>query len=351
MKVLFTSRASLFAQPGGDTQQIVQTADALRKLDVMVDILLRGEDIDLAQYDVVHFFNLGRPADIAELLPDITQPLVVSSILVDYAEVDQKRLPTLHKMFGQNGVEYFKSLARSANGTDAMPGWHYIFNGQKQSMIKLMQQADVVITSSASEKVRVNKYLKNEAKIKVLPLGINDYFLEPFEAEEKSGVICVGRIEFLKNQLNVVEAAADAPWHLGIIGKAALNQPEYLETCRNAAGPNVHFYGWMNQENLRQKMREAKVLVLASYFETYGLVALEALSQGCQIVLADRPDMNAIFAKHATFCNPNDVQDIRQKIEEALLKKPFVFGNSHKKENTWHAAASGLLAIYKDILA
>jgi len=38
MKVLFQSRTTLFSVPGGDTVQLVKTAEYLRKLGVEVDI-------------------------------------------------------------------------------------------------------------------------------------------------------------------------------------------------------------------------------------------------------------------------------------------------------------------------
>ena len=91
MKVLFTTRASLFAQPGGDTRQIEQTAEALMALGVHVDIVLRGEPRTYTGYDLVHFFNIGRPADFVDELPNITVPLVVCSIWVDYSEWEARQ--------------------------------------------------------------------------------------------------------------------------------------------------------------------------------------------------------------------------------------------------------------------
>ena len=64
MKVLFISRATLFKDKGGDTVQLVNTADQLKELGVEVDIKLGDRRIDYEQYDLIHFFNIIRPADI-----------------------------------------------------------------------------------------------------------------------------------------------------------------------------------------------------------------------------------------------------------------------------------------------
>ena len=353
MKVLFTTRASLFSQPGGDTQQIVQTANSLKLLGHQVDIVLRGEKIQLEKYDIVHFFNLGRPADLVEILPRITQPLVVSSIWVDYSEYDHQRSGTVGKIkniFGYDAVEYAKSLARGINGSDKLPGWHYIKQGHHESMRLIAERADAVICSSISEKNRINKNLTPKALTHVIPLGLPDNYFEPFEEKPRAGVICVGRIEGLKNQLNLIHAAHSADWNLRIIGKPSLNQREYYQSCINAATSNVEFVGWLDGDHLLDAYRSARVLVIPSYFETFGLVGLEALSQGCNLVIADRPDMNEIFKERALKFNPNSPQDIREKIEKALQETPKPLTKTEIKTHSWKNIATQIIDVYETVL-
>lgn len=350
MNILFTARASLFAQPGGDTQQIVQTADALRERGILVDIKLRGEYIDLAKYDLVHFFNAGRPADIMHLLPKIKVPLVVSSIWVDYSEWDAQQKGAkgmLYWMLGNDRFEYMKSIARGLNATDQFPGIGYIRSGQKASMKKLLMRANVVIASSASEANRLDKSFGIGNKTEVIPLGLNPLVNNAPEPVERSGVICVGRIEGLKNQLNLIRAAKGASWQLKIIGKSALNQPDYYAQCVEEAGVNVTFEGWLTPEHLSEAYRQAKVLVLPSYFETFGLVALEAMANGCNLVLANRPDMNDIFKGIARFCNPDKPEDIRLKIEESLIETPRKPSAEDLSNYSWQNHASTLLRTYQ----
>jgi glycosyltransferase involved in cell wall biosynthesis len=350
MKVLFTARASLFAQPGGDTRQVVQTAEALRENGIQVDIKLRGESIELSDYDVVHFFNAGRPADIAEILPNITQPLVVSSIWVDYSEWDNMQggiKGYLSKAMGQQGVEYLKTIARGLNSTDHFPGWHYLLNGQQKSMQQLLNRANSVVASSNSEKNRLQKSFSVGDKTAVIPLGLPLQLKAKEQALEREGVISVGRIEGLKNQLNLVKAANGANWKLKIIGKRALNQPKYYRACQLAAGDNVEFTGWLNAEHLLDAYQSAKVLVLPSYFETFGLVALEALANGCNLVLSNRPDMNDVFTGKALFCNPNDPKDIREKIEQALALPKAIFTQKEAQQYSWQNVAKQLVEIYQ----
>jgi hypothetical protein len=63
IKVLMISRATLFSSPGGDTVQVEETANYLRKIDVVADIKLSNEEINFNGYDLVHFFNIIIPND------------------------------------------------------------------------------------------------------------------------------------------------------------------------------------------------------------------------------------------------------------------------------------------------
>ena len=88
MKVLFISRATLFKDPGGDTIQIINTAENLKKLEVDVDIKVANDKIDYCHYDLIHFFNIIRPSDILAHISKNNNPFVVSTIFVDYSEYE-----------------------------------------------------------------------------------------------------------------------------------------------------------------------------------------------------------------------------------------------------------------------
>jgi len=350
MKILFTTRASLFSQPGGDTQQVMQTAEALRNLGVTVDIKLRGEQIDFNAYDLVHFFNIGRPADLIDSLKKISVPLVISSIWVDYSEYDRNSRPFLFKLLGRFGMEYAKSIGRSYNGSDKFPGLRYLFLGQKKSMKMLLKKADLVLTTSESESKRIEQTFGAYHKTKVLKLGLPEAFHQQENNTKRQGVICVGRIEHSKNQLNLIIAAKNADWQLHVIGKYALNQKSYNRQCHMAAGNNVTFAGWYDTPNLIEAYNQARVLVLPSYYETYGLVVIEALSQGCNLALADRPEMNQIFAGKAEFFDPNNPADIKEKIELALKKTPYILPKEELNALKWSTIAGQLKELYKALV-
>jgi hypothetical protein len=90
MKVALIARSSLLSAKGGDTVQVQQTARCLRELGVQADIRLAREKINYGEYDLLHFFNLVRPADILPHIQSSITPFVVTPILVDYSEYDNR---------------------------------------------------------------------------------------------------------------------------------------------------------------------------------------------------------------------------------------------------------------------
>ena len=90
MKVAFIARSSLYTAKGGDTVQMLHTAKYLQQLNVQVDIRLANEKINYKEYDLLHFFNLIRPADILPHIGKANTPFVVTPLLIDYSEYDKQ---------------------------------------------------------------------------------------------------------------------------------------------------------------------------------------------------------------------------------------------------------------------
>ena len=116
MKVLLISRPTLFSTPGGDTVQVRETANELIKLGVEADICLADEEIDYTSYDLLHFFNIIRPNTISGHVKKSKLPFVISTIFVDYSEIEKCERGLLFRFlantFGADGTDYFKTLGR-----------------------------------------------------------------------------------------------------------------------------------------------------------------------------------------------------------------------------------------------
>lgn len=336
MKVLLLARSTLYSQPGGDTVQIVETAKGLNANGVETEIHLKGESIPFMRFDIVHFFNLGRPADILPYLPQIRVPIVVSTILVEYGK---KRYEYVW--------EYFKTLGRWLNGSDVYPGWLYIQMRHKKAIQLVIDRSRFLITTSAKEAQRIKNNWEVKQTPRTLPLGLSELYLEPFKSQKRSGAIVVGRIEVLKNQKQAIEAANDLNLDLKIIGNPAKNQQGYFQECKKLASKSVSFHSFKTPEELIYDYRKAEYLILPSLFETFGLVALEAWSQGCKLVLSKNIESIDFFSDKAIFFDPNDKDDLKRALEESKEIEIKALSKQDKESLSWPHIVNELMRIYE----
>src|ERR1035441_580563 len=133
------ARATLFSSPGGDTTQIEMTAKHLKSIGLEVVILLTNETIDYSGYDLVHFFNIIRPADILPHLKKLKCPFIISTVYVDYTEYEEKNRNgilnrTIVRIFNNNQLEYLKAIARLIKNGEKLKSVYYLLNGHKKSI-------------------------------------------------------------------------------------------------------------------------------------------------------------------------------------------------------------------------
>jgi glycosyltransferase involved in cell wall biosynthesis len=170
----------------------------------------------------------------------------------------------------------------------------------------------------------------------------------------KDHILSVGRIEGLKNQLNVIKAIINTNYQLTIIGKPSLNQKSYYEEClRVAEGHgNIHFIEkQLKHHELVTIYKAARVHVLASWFETTGLVSLEAAMMDCNIVLTRKGDTEEYFQDMAYYCDPDDILSIKYAITQAFTNPIDPRLKEVISENfTWSNAARQTFNAYRSVL-
>jgi glycosyltransferase involved in cell wall biosynthesis len=358
MKVLFVVRSTLHSNKGGDTIQILQTAHCLKELGVEVTVISTLEGTDYDGYDLLHFFNITRPADILKHIDQSKKPFVISPIFVDYSEFDRRFRKGLSgsvlRLLGPNGIEYAKTVARSILKGERVAARKYLIYGQKKSVKTILHRASMLLPNSYSEYNRLLNRYGIEKPFSVIPNAIGDLFIRAarnIPEKEPTLVLCVARIEGLKNQLNLIRALNNTAYTLVLIGQAATNQASYYRLCRQTAGSNVQFIPHLPQQELLAYYLRAKVHILPSWFETTGLSSLEAAALGCNIVITDKGDTREYFGDHAWYCDPSSPRSIRQAIEEAAAdRSDGILQQKILEEYTWAQAALKTKLAYQGII-
>ena len=107
----------------------------------------------------------------------------------------------------------------------------------------------------------------------------------------------------------------------------------------------------MNSESLASAYHAAKVHALPSWFETPGLVNLEAGLAECNIVATDKGSTKEYLLDYAWYCDPASTTSIRRAVLDAFSAKKspdlrkFILANF-----SWEQAAEKTLRVYERVL-
>lgn len=354
MRALLWNRPNAERAPGGDTVQWRHTAEALRALGVEVrETIAPASELDLSGVDLVHLFNLQAEApalEVAERVQDAGIPLALSTIWWDLSEgryarrLRRKRLLSLrNKVMGREA-----SLERFRRWDRARP------RGRRRDAAakRLLELSGVLLPNSVREIAALEEFfgLELAAKSAVVPNGVS---VPPAaralgEAGPREGILCVGSLNPLKNQLALIEAAAGLG-PLTLIGPATPG--DYLRECQRAAAAHgdCRLLPPRPQAELWALYAGAAVHALPSFRETPGLVSLEAGALGCSLVSTDRGSASEYLGESARYCDPTDPASIRAALVQAL-EEPRRVAPERLAPYTWERAGAATYAAYRWLL-
>jgi D-inositol-3-phosphate glycosyltransferase len=209
--------------------------------------------------------------------------------------------PILH-MFHTLG-EMKNRIARSDGEREGA----YRIEGEK----RVIQRADRLIVATEAEKAQLQWLYKADLhKMNVIPPGVDVCHFYPIpkdEARQYIGlepnqrmVLFVGRIEPLKGVDTLIRAMSclkfqgvGHPVYLAIIGGEPDADPDEMtaemtrlqQLCDDLCmGQTVVFLGKRAQDTLPYYYSAADVLVMPSFYESFGMVALEAMACGTPVI-------------------------------------------------------------------
>jgi len=225
---------------------------------------------------------------------------------------------------------------------------------------RLYHDVDLLLPNSNAEARQLTRYFQvPSAKIHIVPNGADERFAtaDPDAFEEMVGVkdfiLYPGRIEPRKNQLGFLKAVRGIDVPVVVLGDVVPGYEWYQDKCRRAADRGVKFVGRLDHHDPRLASAYAACgcLVLASWFETPGLVALEAGMSGTPLVLPEGGSAREYFGRHALYVKPDDPPGIRRAVEYALERGRSRELADHVRSNfSWKAAAEATREAYEKIV-
>ncbi len=103
----------------------------------------------------------------------------------------------------------------------------------------------------------------------------------------------------------------------------------------------IIFFHNLNNIYLANLYKKASLYIFSSYCEVFGLTSLEAMSQGCPVLISNRSALPEINGQAAHYFNPDDYQEIYESVltifENNDYKNKLISnGNSHVKKFDWN---------------
>ena len=343
MKVLFNTSPNAFKSPGGGEVQLLKTKTELEKLGLKIE-LYNGKQ-DISEFDLVHNFNIHRDTfPFLEKAFSAGVPVAVSTIY----------WPSLkYSLLWNRGIKK-KAMGLAVEIINRLD-----FFGLSR-VKKILRKADVLLPNSGAEKNILERQFGAKAeKIMPVPNGVDERFADASSAEFekkymlKDFVLYVGRIEERKNVLGLIRAMNGLKEKLVIIGDAKHGSEKYYAECRKESGKNIIFLPHIGHESelLASAYAACRVFALPSWYETPGLAALEAGLAGANIVVTREGAAKEYFMEFASYVNPADVKDVREKIIKELQKRKTGALKQHILKNfLWKNAGQKTLSAYKKIL-
>lgn len=377
---------------GGMNVYIREMARALSEQGHMVDVYTRAHDPRDEQVDelaenarLIHI-KAGRVEDMGKLTQYGHLDEFVAN-LQDFRRDNHLQYDLIHSHYWLSGevgrrlgerwqvpsIIMFHTLGAVKNSLGV---------GEAETGLRLTMEGGLVGSCqriiTATERERrdlINYYQAAPEKIGVVPCGVN---LDLFKAVDTSSarrqlnlnggrlVLFVGRLEPLKGIDRLLKAVAylekESALKVLVIGGDEYSRPELRRLKRLSQdlgiADSVSFLGSVAQQKLPLFYSAADVCVVPSYYETFGLVALESLACGTPVVAADVGALSSIIRHGETgyLVAGNSPRRLAEKIEllfsrnEALSRSAGYIRDSVLKFS-WSNIARAVLEEYRAVLS
>ena len=231
------------------------------------------------------------------------------------------------------GLKYIVAVRTTDIGLQYKYMYHRRFKIQK---VLLAAEHIIFISPTYRDKLlsmmSENFIKKIENKIKIIPNGINTVWLEEKKEptgkplKDKVNLLYVGQIMARKNldtvinAIDVLNQKGNKDYHLTIIGGANTYEQTYFDNFLLSIQDKkeITYLGKINDKYaLLEEYRKSDIFVMPSKAELFGLVYIEALSQGKPILYSKGEGINGYLEdKHAGIAvNPNNTDEIADGIE------------------------------------
>ncbi len=389
---------------GGMNVYVRDLTTELGRIGIHVDVFTRSQDEHVPH--VVHELGFGNRVVHVPAGPEVP---IAKSRLADYvpefaagirrfAESKGIQYDLLHSHYWLSGLAA-EQLSDAWHGVPIVQMFHTL--GEMKNRVArpeeeqespariaaekhLLARADRIVVSTLAEQTQLRfLYKASDRKLVIIPPGVDLAHFYQIPADEAKAfvglkpddrmVLFVGRIEPLKGVETLIRAmstlklrGSDRPVHLAIIGgdPAVSRQEMTAEMARLQhlcddlhVEQTVLFLGKRRQDTLPYYYSAAEVVVMPSHYESFGMVALEAMACGTPVIASEVGGLGFLVQDGDTgFTIPDGEPDLLCERLDALLGSPGLRAQmgaraaEYARDYSWDKIAVQIVAVYSELL-
>lgn len=168
------------------------------------------------------------------------------------------------------------------------------------------------------------KEITQEGTFKTVANGLDLNKFKPMKKDKK--ILVVTRFFFNKGVQDLLDALKGmdlGDWEVDIVGDGPYREELKQKASANGLNKTVKFLGWIDNDSpeMKKMYGKAAIFISASYFESFGLTVLEAVSAGCYPMISDIGGHRFILKDDKYFFQKENVEDLRNKIYYLITHK------------------------------
>lgn len=289
-------------------------------------------------------------------------PLVIKNAKVDLMHFPHFNVPlwynykfivTIHDLI----IKHFPD-SRATN----LPGWEYKLKlkGFEQILSHAVKKSEkIIVPSEFVKKDIIDNFASVPGKIKVIHEG---YFLEAghyaVDIERfnitKPFLLYVGAAYPHKNLERLMRVFKKINEHkqyqLVLAGRKDVFYERLIDSANN--DQNIIFTGYISDGELAGLYQKAEIYLFPSLYEGFGLPPLEAQAYKIPVASSNRSSMPEVLKDSVSYFNPEDEQEMLEKIRLVLTDKDIrqnlvAKGLENIKRFSWEKMVKETLDLYK----
>jgi glycosyltransferase involved in cell wall biosynthesis len=163
-------------------------------------------------------------------------------------------------------------------------------------------------------------------KSSILPIGWpKNSHVSPIALPEGKIITCIGSVSFRKGTRTLIEAWLElskdednSDCHLLICGPTSDDHETENLIRQHASNSRIERITKMTEEEKNYILENSDLVVIPSNYESFGIVAVEAMQKGCQIIASNVGGLTEVLQNAAVFFEAGNSIELAQRIRQSL---------------------------------